>query len=87
VAALAEATDTISKDPKTAAEAYKRMSKTAESLEELIKEIKDPQVEFTNTPHKTLVTAQFMHKIGRIKVKPAKWDELYFSNLHGRDGS
>jgi NitT/TauT family transport system substrate-binding protein len=87
VAALSEATDAIKKDPKAAAETYKRMSKTAESLEELTKEIADPQVEFTLTPHKTLVTAQFMHKIGRVKVKPAKWDELYFQNLHGRDGS
>ena len=87
VAALSEATDAINKDPKAAAETYKRMSKTAESLDELVKEIKDPQVEFTLTPHKTLVTAQFMAKIGRIKIKPAKWDELYFQNLHGRPGS
>jgi NitT/TauT family transport system substrate-binding protein len=87
VAALSEATDSIVKDPKGAAAVYKRMSKTAESMEELVKEITDPQVEFTLTPHKTLVTAQFMHKIGRIKVKPAKWEELYFENLHGRPGS
>jgi len=87
VAALSEATDSIVKDPKGAAAIYKRMSKTAESMEELVKEITDPQVEFTLTPHKTLVTAQFMHKIGRIKVKPAKWEELYFENLHGRPGS
>jgi NitT/TauT family transport system substrate-binding protein len=87
VAALSEATDAINKDPKAAAGTYKRMSKTAESLEELVREIADPQVEFTMTPHKTLVTAQFMHKIGRIKVKPAKWDDLYFQNLHGRPGS
>jgi NitT/TauT family transport system substrate-binding protein len=87
VAALSEATDSIRKDPKAAAATYKRMSKTAETLEELTKEIADPQVEFTLTPHKTLVTALFMHKIGRIKVKPAKWDDLYFQNLHGRDGS
>jgi len=87
VAALSEATDSINKDPKAAAETYKRMSKTAESLDELVKEIKDPQVEFTLTPHKTLVTAQFMNKIGRIKVKPAKWEDLYFQNLHGRPGS
>jgi NitT/TauT family transport system substrate-binding protein len=87
VAALSEATDSIVKDPKGAAAIYKRMSRTAESMEELVKEISDPQVEFTLTPHKTLVTAQFMYKIGRIKVKPAKWEELYFENLHGRPGS
>jgi NitT/TauT family transport system substrate-binding protein len=87
VAALEEATESINKDPSGAAKIYKRMSNTAETEAELVKEITDPQVKFTLTPHKTLVTAEFMHRIGRIKVKPASWKDLYFSNLHNRDGS
>jgi NitT/TauT family transport system substrate-binding protein len=87
VAALDEATEAIKKDKRAAAETYKRMSNTNESLDELVKELSDPQVEFTLTPHKTLVTAEFMHRIGRIKVKPAAWTDLYFDNLHKRDGS
>ena len=87
VAALDEATEAIKKDKAAAAKAYKRMSSTAESEEELIKEIGDAQVTFTLDPHKTLKTAEFMHRIGRIKVKPASWKDLYFPNLHGRDGS
>jgi NitT/TauT family transport system substrate-binding protein len=87
VAALDEATEAIKKDKRAAAEIYKRMSNTNESLDELVKELSDPQVEFTLTPHKTLVTAEFMHRIGRIKVKPAAWTDLYFDNLHKRDGS
>jgi NitT/TauT family transport system substrate-binding protein len=87
VAALEEATEAIRRDKPAAAAIYKRMSSTAESLEELVKELSDREVEFTLTPHKTLVTAEFMHRIGRIKVKPAAWTDLYFENLHGRDGS
>jgi NitT/TauT family transport system substrate-binding protein len=87
VAALEEATEAINKDPAAAAKTYKRMSNTAETEAELVKELTDPLVKFTLTPHKTLVTAEFMHRIGRIKVKPASWKDLYFPNLHGRDGS
>lgn len=87
VAALEEATEAIRRDRPAAAAIYKRMSNTAESLEELVKELSDPEVEFTLAPHKTLVTAEFMHRIGRIKAKPAVWTDLYFDNLHGRDGS
>jgi NitT/TauT family transport system substrate-binding protein len=86
-AALEEATQAIVKDKRAAAEIYKRLSNTNESLDELVKELSDPQVEFTLTPHKTLVTAEFMHRIGRIKVKPSAWTDLYFDNLHARDGS
>lgn len=87
VAALEEATQAIVKDKRAAAEIYKRMSNTNETLDELVKELSDPQVEFTLTPHKTLVTAEFMHRIGRIKVKPSAWTDMYFDNLHKRDGS
>ncbi len=87
VAALEEATDAIRKDKVAAAKIYKRMSNTTESVEELVKELSDPAVDFTLTPHKTLVTAEFMHRIGRIKVKPAQWSDMYFDNLKGRDGS
>jgi NitT/TauT family transport system substrate-binding protein len=87
VAALEEATEAITKDKTAAAKTYKRMSKTAETEEELIKELSDPQVTFTLEPHKTLKTAEFMHRIGRIKVKPASWKDLYFQNLHGLHGS
>jgi len=87
VAALEEATKLIVKDKRAAAEIYKRMSGTAESLDELVKQLSDPQVEFTLTPHRTMKTAEFMHKIGRIAKKPSDWKELYFSNVHGGSGS
>jgi len=87
VAALEEATKLIVKDKRAAAEIYKRMSGTTESLDELVKQLSDPQVEFTLTPHRTMKTAEFMHKIGRIAKKPSDWKELYFSNVHGGSGS
>jgi NitT/TauT family transport system substrate-binding protein len=86
-AALEEATDLINKDKRGAAGIYKRMTNTSESVEELLKQLNDPQVEFTLTPHLTTRTAEFMFKIGRINKKPSDWKELYFPNIHGRPGS
>jgi NitT/TauT family transport system substrate-binding protein len=42
---------------------------------------------FTLTPHRVLRTAEFMHRIGRVKHRPASWKDLFFPNLHGREGS
>ena len=42
---------------------------------------------FTSTPHGVLRTAEFMHRIGRIKEQPGSWKELFFENVHGRNGS
>ena len=63
------------------------MSGTKESIDELVKQLSDPQVEFTLTPSRSLLTAQFMYRIGRIKAKPASWKDLFFQDVHGRPGS
>jgi NitT/TauT family transport system substrate-binding protein len=30
---------------------------------------------------------KFMHKVGRIKKKPASWKDLFFADAHGLNGS
>jgi NitT/TauT family transport system substrate-binding protein len=87
VAAFQEATDQINKNKRAAAETYKRMSGTSESIEELIKELNDPKVSFTLEPHRLMVTAAFMHKIGRVKTKPSSWKDLFFENIHHLAGN
>jgi NitT/TauT family transport system substrate-binding protein len=87
VSAFEEATDFINNDKRAAAVIYKRMTNTSETVDELVKQLSDPQVEFTLTPHLTMKTAEFMFKIGRINKKPSDWKELYFPNVHGRPGS
>lgn len=87
VAAFEEATNAINKDKRAAAEIYKRMTKTTETVDDLVRQINDPQVEFTLTPHKTMKTAEFLFKTQRIGKKPANWKEMYFPNVHDRSGS
>jgi NitT/TauT family transport system substrate-binding protein len=87
VAAFQEATDLINKDKKAAAETYKRMSGSNEPLDELVKQLNDPKVKFTLEPHRLNVTAEFMHKVGRINKKPSSWKDLFFDNVHSLSGS
>src|SRR5499427_5937934 len=79
VAAFEEATNLINKDKRAAAEVYKRMTGTNETIDELVKQLSDSEVEFTLTPHKTMNTAEFLFKTKRVNKKPSDWKELYFS--------
>jgi len=63
------------------------MSNTKESLDELYKMMVDPQIEFTLTPKNTMKTAEFMYKVGTVKIKPASWQDMFFPNVHNRPGS
>lgn len=86
-AALEEAMDLIRLDKRAAAATYKRLANAPETLEEIAAMLEDPRIVFTLTPHRVLRTAEFMHRIGRVKQRPASWKDLFFDNVHGRDGA
>jgi NitT/TauT family transport system substrate-binding protein len=85
--ALDEATGMINRDKKWAAEAYLRISKDKDSLDNILKILNDPQVIFTTTPQNVTKYVDFMNKVGSIKVKPASWKDLFFPNVHNLTGS
>jgi NitT/TauT family transport system substrate-binding protein len=85
--ALDEATAMINKDKKWAAEAYLRISKDKDSLDNVLKVLNDPEVKFTTTPQNVTKYVDFMNKIGSIKAKPASWKDLFFPNVHNLPGS
>jgi NitT/TauT family transport system substrate-binding protein len=85
--ALKESMDIINKDKKKAAEDYKRITKTKETVEFLLQILNDPLVKNTVEPHKTLPIAQFLAKVKRIPAAPEKWQDMWFPELHGMNGS
>ena len=87
LSALEAATEAIRRDKRAAAETYIRLTGTKETIEELVAMLDDPVVEMTTTPHRTMRTAEFMSAVGTIKVKPADWRDMWFPEIHGRDGS
>jgi NitT/TauT family transport system substrate-binding protein len=87
VAALDEASDMIAKDPKAAAEIYVRVTKEKITVDELVDIIKQPGAVFSATPLRSMLWADYMHRIGMIKQKPASWKDFTFPLIHDRAGS
>ena len=87
LAALREATDTINKDKRAAAEAYLRITNDKTPIDEFMAMMNDPDIEFTLQSLNMLKIVDFMHKTGAIKVKPQSWKDLYFENMHASGGS
>jgi NitT/TauT family transport system substrate-binding protein len=84
---LEEATQYINADKRGAAEIYLRMTRDKSSVEDILKIVNDPQVEYSLLPKNTMKMVDFMYKAGTIKVKPAAWQEMYFPNMHALPGS
>ena len=84
---LEDATAFINKDKRAAAEIYIRMTKDKSPVEDILKIINDPQVEYSLLPKNIMKMVDFMHKSGTIKAKPATWKDLFFPNMHGLAGS
>jgi NitT/TauT family transport system substrate-binding protein len=87
IAAVDEASDMVANDPKLAAEIYVRVTKEKITVDELVAVIKQPGAVFSGTPQRSMLWAEYMHRIGLIKQKPKSWKDFTFSNIHDRNGS
>jgi NitT/TauT family transport system substrate-binding protein len=86
--ALEEANAMIGADRKSAAELL--LASTHDkgfSVNEIVEMLSDPHVKFTTTPENVMKYADFMHRIGSIKNRPASWKDLFFPEIHGVPGS
>ena len=87
VGALAEAADFAQKDKGAAADTYIRVTGAKISREELLKIIDNEQFQFTVTPTNTYPLADFLHRVGAIKHKPASWQDYFFEDAAIGQGS
>jgi NitT/TauT family transport system substrate-binding protein len=87
IAALDEASDMVANDPKTAAEIYLANTKEKISVDELVAVMKQPGAVFSATPRRSMLWAEYMHRIGLVKQKPASWKDYTFPNIQDRNGS
>ena len=42
---------------------------------------------FTTAPQRIMRYAEFLQKVGSIKQRPGSWKDLFFPEIHDRDGS
>ncbi|WP_336490397.1 ABC transporter substrate-binding protein [Methylobacterium nigriterrae] len=78
VMAFQRAIDLINRDPQRAAEIYLRDSKEKLTVEQVMRILKDPQVEYTTTPKHIDRYSEFLYRTGQLKVRPAGLDDLFF---------
>ena len=87
LAAQKEAIDTINKDKKAAAKAYLEIANDRKNtVEDIFAVIDDKDYAFTLSPEKVFKTAVFMGKVGTVKDPPAKWQDLFFPDIHDLPG-
>jgi len=85
--ALDEAARLVKADPEKAADIYQRTNKSKVDRALLLKIIRNPEVEFKLTPQNTFALADFMHRVGAIKAKPASVKDYFFDDAHLAGGS
>ena len=87
MAALDEAMRLIDADKTAIAKLWIEAEKSKLSQAFIEKILRDPENVFTTTPQNVMKYAEFMHKNGAIKEKPAKWSDMFFPEIHGKPGS
>lgn len=85
--ALNEAIAWIKQDKRAAAELYVKAAKTSETVEEILAQLNNPQIDYNTTPLRISKFSDFLYQIGSISTKPASWKDLFFPNIHRQKGS
>jgi NitT/TauT family transport system substrate-binding protein len=86
--ALQAAIDFINADRKAAAEVFLASEEgRGWKLDDIMEILNDPDVRFTTSPESLVTYANFMADVGSIKVKPARWQDMFFPEIHGVKGN
>ena len=87
LAALEEAMTMINSNKKEIAMLWIKAENSKLPLDFVEKILNDPENVFTTTPQNVMKYAEFMQKVGSIKEKPAKWSDMFFPEIHDKQGS
>lgn len=88
LSALQQAGELIQKNPGTAAEIYGLAARDRDiAIEDLSDMIGDPDLTYLAAPAGVMRIADFLHRIGRLKRRPANWRELFVPESRDLPGS
>ena len=88
LSALQQAGEFIQKNPGAAAEIFAAIATDKDlPLEDLTDMIGDPDLIYTAAPAGVMRIADFMHRTGRLKRRPAAWQELFLPESRHLPGS
>lgn len=78
----------INEDPRRAAVLYKNYAKTEETPEEIVQLIRDSgEITYDPVPKRTLMLAEFLHKIAVLSNKASTWKDYFWENSYRLQGS
>lgn len=87
LAALDEANAMIRSDPGAAAQVLIDTGENAGfTRDELVEILRDPAIQFSTVPANFMRYASFMHGIGTLGQLPARWQDLFFPEIHAQPG-
>ena len=87
VAAHTEAIQWLNADLRRAAKLFIQVTNEKRLTEdEVTALISEKGFEYTRTPKKVGKFAEFMHRTGLLKIKPASWKDMFFAEAHGLEG-
>jgi NitT/TauT family transport system substrate-binding protein len=84
--ALAEATDRVASDIRTASRYWIEDSDSKLTIDFVAAAGGGEGVKWTMTPETTLKQAEFMYDVGTIKVKPKSWKDYFFPEAYSLPG-
>ena len=84
---MKEAIEFIAANKHEAARIYAQAARVKSPEAEILRIIDDPDLRFTLAPEGIMIYADFMHRVGLLKVKPATWKDVFASELHGLPGN
>lgn len=87
VAAVQEAMKRIAADPNRAARVYLKNEPSRQPLSLYVDMLKDPENVYSPVPTGIMKYADFLHRLGQIKTRPATWKDVYFPYMHSGAGN
>ena len=86
-AAIDDAMAFIKSNPRETADIFSAASGGATPAAQVMEILARADVSYDSTPRGTMAFAGFMSKIGVLTETPTNWKDVYWENVHSRDGS
>lgn len=87
LAALDDAVAYIKANPRGAADIFTRLDNSRLDLDTVERLITHPEIVYATEPQNILAFTDFMARIGSIRNRPERWQDLFFPEIHERAGS
>jgi NitT/TauT family transport system substrate-binding protein len=87
LAAIDEANAFIATNPREAARIFIKIENAKYPVDFIARLITDKEFSFAPEPENVMKIYGFMHKVGALRNAPARWQDLFFDDIHGLNGS